>query len=109
MISNLFQMIYLRSFSFAALPSRKGQPKDYESAYLGPGEPVGAARIFLLTGALTIWLTAVGLGAWFAGRWSGSPLVLDLAKAAGATALIGAAALVVAYVYSARRGPRTPL
>lgn len=108
-ISSLFQMIYLRSFSFAALPSRKGQPKDYESAYLGPGEPVGAARIFLLTGALTVWLTAAGLAAWFVGRWSGSPLALDLAKAAGATALLGAAALAIAYLHSARKGPRTPL
>lgn len=108
-ISSLFAMIYLRANSFVALPTLKGRPKDFESAYLGPGEPVGEARVFLLPAALVPWMIAAALALWGASQVFAWPLAQDAAKLMGAAAGLTAALLTAAYVRSARKGPRTPL
>lgn len=105
-ISSLFQMVYLRAFSFAALPSRVGKPKDYESVLLGPGEPTGAARGFVLLAAATPWLALIGFALWgVSTKWP-----LPQAVVIGPFALSGLAAvsLWISHRSSKRKGHRFP-
>jgi hypothetical protein len=66
----LFRMIYLRAFSFVALPPRTGKPKDYASAYVGPSEGAGPTRFYLAAAAVAPWLAiAAVVLALIAPRW----------------------------------------
>ena len=106
-ISGLFQMIYLRAFSFVALPPRAGRSKDYASVYLGPGEPTGAARAFVSLAAATPWLALAGLGLWgLSLKW---PMLAGISVAAFVAAGLAAFTLFVGHRYSVYKGHRFPI
>lgn len=102
-IDCLAQVIGHRASSFRTLPQPEaGQGYDYESVYLGPGEPPGG-RMRLIWMALAIpWLAAIGIAGWA----FGAP---HLAFAGGALAATLLALLLLARAHSAVLGQRKPV
>lgn len=101
-IGCLFQAICNRAGSFRALkqPGPK-QSYDYESVYLGLGEPLGARKGFAWMALLTPWLAAAGVAGWFLG----APY---LALGAGCLSLTMLALLGLGYFASATAGQNKP-
>ncbi len=102
-IQSLFQIIYHRSGSFHTL-DRPGpdKPYDYDSVYLGPGEPLGARSIYVWMAAVTPWLLTIGLLAWL---FEVRPLAYGFW---GLVSLTGTGSLV-GYLTSISEGHKKPL
>lgn len=102
-IRTIFEAVYHRAGSFELLTQpAPDKPYDYDSVYLGPGEPRGGRRIYIALVAAIPWLALAGLIAWLLG---GRPLALGawaLTAAAGAVLLAG-------YLASRARGQLTPI
>jgi hypothetical protein len=88
-IDALFRIIFRREHSFRALtPPAPGQERDYESAYLDPGEPSGPRRLWFMAALLIPWLSLAGVIAWvFDARTAASWLWAPAAAIAVATFL----------------------
>jgi hypothetical protein len=64
-IDNLFRVIYHRAGSFRTLTQPgPGKPYDYESVYVGPGEPLGTRSAYTYLAGVTPLLVVLGLLAW---------------------------------------------
>jgi hypothetical protein len=64
-IDALFRIIYLRERSFLTLQQpAPGQPYDYASVHMGPGDPLGTRAAYYLAAAATPLLGLAGVVAW---------------------------------------------
>jgi hypothetical protein len=102
-IRTIFEAIYQRAGSFELLTQPgPNEPYDYDSVYLGSGEPRGGRRVYPLLFAAVPWLALAGLIGWLLGARLFALGAWALAVAAVAVVLIG-------YLASRARGQLTPL
>jgi hypothetical protein len=89
-INTLFRVIYQRDASFRTLTQpAPGKPYDYESVYLGPGEPLGTRSAYVFIAAVTPLLVLIGVVAQLLGLGVTSYAAWGLAALAAISLLVG--------------------